>query len=57
MNIRYRPRRFHHPDLFDWAAAQDRFPVDPRIDWIARRVPRATALMLAENAGFLRGDR
>jgi hypothetical protein len=60
MIIRHRSSRGHyHPDLFDWATERHQFPVDLRVDRLARRcrVSRAMAAMIAENAGLLKGDR
>jgi len=51
----HRPKaRYQQPDLFEWAADEERRDADPRVRWIARhcRVSLATAATLLVNAGF-----
>ena len=52
-------RRFHLPDLFDWAANRDICASDYRVRWVARRcrVSLATAQTIIANAGFSDGER
>lgn len=58
MRLRHLRRRFQHPDLFEWAAEQERLPIDLKVAWIARRcrVSQKIAFVIAEHAGLLRGD-
>ena len=59
MKIRQLPARFQQPDLFDWAVERELLQLDIRVERLARRyrLSRSTAAMIAENAGFVRGDR
>ena len=52
-------RKFHLPDLFDWAGNQDICVSDHRVRWVAHRcrVSLATAETIIANAGFSSGER
>lgn len=60
MKVHHPSKRCQFPDLFDYAAEQERRGADHRVRWVARRcgVSLATAATLASNAGlFDREDR
>jgi hypothetical protein len=54
MKVHHPSKRFQVPDLFDWAAEQERRGADHRVRWVAQHcsVSLATAATLALNAGL-----